>query len=120
MPLALVGQGTPEQTADFVRKLELPYPVLGDPERVAYAAYGLTEAGAREFFKPESGRAYLRSVLSGARQGRVVGNARQLGGAFVVDRGGVVRLAHPSAYPGDHASTEELLATAAEHPEVEG
>jgi len=110
--LLLVGQGTPEETAEFVEKLELPYPVLADDERVAYAAYELIEAGAREFFRPETGRAYLRSVLGGARGGRPVGNVRQLGGAFVIDRAGVVRLAHPSAYPGDHATTEELLAAA--------
>ncbi len=110
--LALVGQGMREETGEFVRKLELPYTVLGDAERRAYRAYGLVEAGAREFFRPETGRAYLRSILSGAGGGRPVGNVRQLGGAFVIDRSGIVRLAHPSAYPGDHAATAELLAAA--------
>ena len=108
LTLALVGQGTRDETAEFVQKLKLPYLVLADDERVAYAAYGLIEAGAREFFRPETGRAYLRSVLSGAGGGKPVGNVRQLGGAFIVDRTGIVRLAHPSAYPGDHATTAAL------------
>lgn len=112
--MAVVGQGTAEEAADFVAKLALPYPVLADAERGAYRAYGLIEAGAREFLRPATGRAYLRSIVSGAGGGRPVGNVRQLGGAFVIDRAGIVRLAHPSAYPGDHATTEELLGAVVE------
>jgi peroxiredoxin len=108
--LVVVGQGTPEQTTAFVRRLGLPYPVLSDPERAAYAAYGLIEGGPKAFLTPAAGRAFLRSLLDGAGGGRVVGNPRELGGAFVVDRAGIVRYAKPAAYAGDHASTGDLLA----------
>jgi len=113
LSLVLVGQGTPAETAEFGRKLDLPYPVLADDDRRAYRAYGLTEAGARQFFRPETARAFVRSLISGAGGGRPVGDVRQLGGAFVVDRAGIVRLAHPSAYPGDHPTTDDLLSAVA-------
>lgn len=114
LDLLMVGMGNPEQSAAFARDLDLPYPVLSDPERAAFHAYGLVEAGPRSLLNPASGAAYARALLGGHRGGKPVGDPRQLGGAFVVDRRGVVRLARPSAYPGDHASPEELLAAAAE------
>ena len=32
LDLLMVGMGTPEQTAAFARELDLPFPVLADPE----------------------------------------------------------------------------------------
>ena len=114
--LVVVGQGTAEQSAEFVGKLGLPYPVLADPDRVAYAAYGLVEGGAKEFLNAATARAYLRSFVSGAGGGRPVGNPRELGGAFVVDRQGTIRLAHAARYAGDHAPSAELLAAVTDLP----
>jgi peroxiredoxin len=114
--LAVVGQGTPEQTVEFVDKLELPYPVLADPKRTAYAAYGLAAGGAKAFLNPASARAVLRSIVSGAGGGRPVGDPRELGGAFVVDRDGRIRLAHPARYAGDTPTVDELLAAVAAVP----
>ena len=114
--LVVVGQGMPKQTDEFARSLQIPYPVLADPERTAYAAYGLVEGGARAFLNPASGRAYLRSFVSGAGGGRPVGNPRELGGAFVVDRSGTVRFAHPARYAGDTPTTGKLLDAVAAVP----
>ncbi len=107
--LAVVGQGNPAQTAAFVAKLKLPYPVLADPERVAYSAYGLIEGGLGALLSPAAGRAYLRSFLSGAGGGPTVGHPRQLPGAFVIDRAGIVRFAQPGRHAGDTPTTDELL-----------
>lgn len=114
LDLLMVGMGTPEQTAAFARELDLPFPVLADPERVAYRAYGLPETSPRAMLRPASGVALARAMLGGHRGGRPVGDPRQLGGAFVIDRQGIVRLSHPSTHLGDHATVEELLAATPE------
>ncbi len=110
LAVAVVGMGTPEQTAAFVREVQAPFPVLSDPERAAYRAYGLVEAGARQFLSPATGKALVGALLRGNRGGVPIGDVRQVGGAFVIGRDGIVRWANPSAYAGDHASPEELIA----------
>lgn len=108
--LVVVGLGSPDQAADFVRKLSLPFPVLADPDRAAYATFGLDEGRPDQFLNPATGRAVLRAVVGGAGGGRVIGNARQLPGAFVIDPTGTVRFAKPALHAADTASTAELLA----------
>lgn len=115
--LAVVGQGTPHQSADFVRALDLPYPVLADPERVAFRAFGLVEGGLGAFANPGAAWAVLRAVGGGAGGGPVVGSVRQLPGAFVVDRGGILRFAKPARHAADTASTDELVAAIAATPD---
>lgn len=111
--VALVGMGSPAESAAFGRDLALPFPVLSDPDRAAYRAFGAIEAGAREFLSPAAGKAMLGAVLRGNRGGRPIGDVRQLGGAWLIDRDGRVVWAKPSAYAGDHASPEELLSAVA-------
>jgi len=114
LAVALVGMGTPEQTDAFVREVGAPFPVLADPDRDAYRAYGLVETGAAQLLSPAAGKAMVGALLRGHRGAKPVGDVRQLGGAFVVDRDGIVRWANPSAYAGDHATPEQLIAAARE------
>lgn len=104
-----VGQGTPKHAADFVAELNLPYPVLADPARRAYATYDLMEGDAKAFLNGETGRAIVRALVGGAGGGRVVGNVRQLPGAFLIDGSGTVRYARPGRHASDTPSSEELL-----------
>ena len=89
---------------------------MADPDRSAYAAYGLIEGGAKEFLNGATARAYLRSFAGGARGGRPIGNPSELGGAFVIDHAGTVVLAHPARYAGDSPTIEDLLAAVAAVP----
>jgi alkyl hydroperoxide reductase subunit AhpC len=114
LAVAVVGMGTPEQTAAFVREVRAPFPILADPDRAAYRAYGLVEAGAGQILSLATGKAVVGALVRGNRGGSPVGDVRQLGGAFVVGRDGTVRWAKPSAFVGDHASPEELIAAARE------
>ena len=109
-----VGQGTAAQTRAFAHHLELPYLLLGDPERTTYAAYGLNIGTLRQLLGPAVIRVHLRGLLRGSRPGRIMGDPRQLPGAFVIDRSGVVRYAKAGKHAGDHASNAELLAAVAE------
>ena len=110
--IAVVGMGTPDEARDVVRGLGLPFTVLLDPARRGYESFGLIEGGASAFLSPKSAGAVARAMLRGNRGGRPIGDTRQLGGAFVIDREGVVRWAAPSHYAGDHASPDTILAAA--------
>ena len=107
--VVLAGQGSAEESAAFARDLRLPFVVLADPERAAYATYGLVEGTLGQLIAPAVTVAALRATLRGARQGPTVGAQRQLPGAFVIDRAGIVRFAKPARHAGDIASAEELL-----------
>ena len=108
--VAVVGMGTPAQTTDFVNELRLPFPVLCDPSRDAYAAYGAIRMGISQMVNPKGAGAILGAVRNGHGGGKVVGDAMQLGGVWVISPNGTVLLARPSAYMGDHPSAEEIIA----------
>jgi hypothetical protein len=56
----------------------------------------------------------VRTLRSGGKvvQGRVIGNAAQLGGSLVIAPDGRVTWSHLSEHAGDNASPEDLLAAA--------
>jgi alkyl hydroperoxide reductase subunit AhpC len=111
--IVMVGMGDPAQTAQFIKELDLPYPVLSDANRAAYRAYKTIEAGAKEFLSPKGATAMIGSMLRGNRGGKPVGNVQQLGGVYVIDQDGMLRWSKPSTYAGDHASVDEIAAAAA-------
>ena len=85
-----------------------PYPLLLDPELRVYRAYGL-ERSVLRVWSPKVLWRYLRLVLAGRRLRPAQGDLYQLGGDFVVDADGIVRLARPSRDPTDRPPVEELL-----------
>ncbi len=107
--LALVGQGTPAESAAFARELELPYAVFADPDRIAFAAYGLMEGGPSAFLHPTAAGRAVRALLRGVGFGRPVGSIWQLPGAFVIDHTGIIRFAKPALHAADIPTTEDLL-----------
>lgn len=110
--LVAVGMGTPDEARAVVRSLDLPFPVLLDPSRRGYEAYGLIEGGAGAFLSPKSAGAVAKALLGGSRGGRPIGDTRQLGGAFLIDREGIIRWASPSRFAGDQVSPDTILAAA--------
>jgi len=108
--LALVTQGEPGETKDFVAKYRWPGETFCDPGRAAYEAYGLGMATLSEAISPGVVVAAGRAALRGAFQGRVHGGeGRQMPGLFIVDTAGVVRYAHPFRHAGDQPTSRELL-----------
>ncbi len=86
-----------------------PYPLLLDSERATYQAYGLGTSFVR-VWSPHVMWHYLKLVLRGQKLLPVQGDPHQLGGDFIVDGDGVVRLAHASKDPVDRPPVEKLLA----------
>jgi len=115
MDLVLIGQATPRQATAFRRKLKLdPIPVLADEERTTYRLAGLRKANVGQLLGPKSALSGVKHGLrSGVVQGRVIGDAAQLGGAVVIAPGGEVLLRQASGHAGDTIDADDLLAVAA-------
>lgn len=80
----------------MISDLELPYPLLVDRSRAAYAAWGLRRAGLlRIWGDPRVWLDYARLILHGERiRGRGL-DTLQLGGDFVVDPAGTIVYSRP-------------------------
>ena len=105
-----ITTGTPADSAAFCREREVPFPCLVDePGEPGYRAFGLAKVGLRRLFGPS----LLEALVTLAKRFREVeipksGDVYQMSGTFVVDGGGIVRLAHPDEHPGDHIANEEV------------
>ncbi len=92
----------------WLQETQSPYPFLVDPERNAYHAYGLQSSVFRSWM-PQNLWFYAKATLQGREKFGKRGDPHQLGGDFIVDSQGIVRLAHPSKEPTDRPSVEKLL-----------
>src|SRR5437763_3436606 len=109
--LVAVSQGRPEVVAAQLRHTPRPFPVLSDPGRAAYKAFGLERGGWAMFLKPRALVRYLGLMARGWRPRLPVGgeDVRQLGGDFVLDRNRRLVFAHRSADPADRPAAEVVV-----------
>ena len=109
----LVAHQDPElMMSQMLRDLALPFVLLVDPQRQAYARWGLGEATYRVFLVPSLYAAILKMVL---RRPPPLGEApesRQMGGDFVVDRTGRLAFVNRMRSLHDRAPVTDLLAAA--------
>ena len=101
-----VGFDAPDR---MLRGIDFPWPVLVDRERVAYRDYGLGRAPLSYALRLGWLPGYVRKLLSGDPLTRPGLDMMQLGGDFVIDREGVVVLAHPSRHFEDREPVGALL-----------
>ena len=109
--LVLIGQASPRQAEAFRRKTKIDLPVLADEDRRTYKLMKLPRATVSQLLGPKS---VLSGVKHGARsgvmQGRIIGDAAQLGGAFVIGPGDEVLFEQRSENAGDTIEPADLLA----------
>ena len=87
-----------------------PFPLLLDPSRETYQAYGLGSTFIR-LLTPQVLVYYLRGFLSGSRiHLSPRGDPRQLGGDFLVDARGRLLYRNISRHPADRPRIIDLLA----------
>ena len=108
--VALVTFTRQRNVRGYRNRFGIPYPVLGDEERVAYRAYGLGRGPWWRVWGPATVRAYARLVRRGARLERPKEDTAQLGGDFVVDREGRLAYVYRSTGPADRPAVEDLVA----------
>lgn len=102
-----VGFDSPER---MVRGLDFPWPVLVDRERAAYRSFGLGRAPLTQLLTLGWVPGYVRKLFRGDPLKRPGLDVLQLGGDFVIDRDGLVVLAHPSAHFEDREPVGALVA----------
>jgi len=101
--------GTPEETAAFRAKLSVPFLLSADPEQTAYGAFGLDKGSVSQVMGPRTWLPLMRGMVRGG-QGKPTGDIWQMPGTFVVDRQGIVRMAHYPEIQTDRATNKELIA----------
>ena len=104
----VVTMGTPELTAVFRTKLDLQFVLLADARREAYQAYGLERGAPSQVIGPRTWLPLLKATFR-AGAGKPVGDVRQMPGAFVIDRQGIVRYAYYPRRQTDRPSSDELV-----------
>jgi peroxiredoxin len=85
------------------------FPVLLDRERTIYHTYGLERSLFRAWNLKTLWR-YVQLMRAGRRWHGIQGDSIQLGGDFIVDPSGIVRLAYRSHDPADRPAVPDLLA----------
>ena len=104
-----IGFARPELLRELASELSLPFPILRDPDFGAYRVFGLRRGSFREVYGPGTVWTYIRLLLRGRRLRPTTADRFQLGGDFIIDGQGAIRLAHPSRNPSDRASVSRLL-----------
>ncbi len=106
-----ITQASPALLRKFLGRNPQPFPVVGDPDRVAYRAFGLERTSWHTFLKPSVIWGYLRLKFRGVgiKLPTMQEDVLQLGGDFLLDRGGTVVWKFTSADPTARPGVEELL-----------
>lgn len=107
----IVTQARPDILAGFLKRYPQPVPVVGDPERVAYRAFGLERTGWWTFFRPGVVWRYLKHMLRIRLRAPYDGeDVRQLGGDFILNWRGEMLYAYRDPDPTRRPTVDELLA----------
>jgi peroxiredoxin len=89
--------------------MQLTFPLLSDPEKDAYRAYGLSSGKLRRIFGPGTIWAYVKLLAKGQMYHFRRSDFLQLGGDFVIDAAGVVRYEYRSGAPHDRPPVEQMI-----------
>src|SRR3954452_3415585 len=109
----MIGQATPKHAAHFQRRYAPDVDVFADESRGSYKAMGIPRGSAAQLVGPKSVmKGLTRGVTSGSLtlQGRVIGDAAQLGATFIVLPSGQIAWSHISKDAADNAEVEDVLA----------
>jgi hypothetical protein len=95
---------------DFQRREPLPFPLLRDPRRAAYRAFGFERRSLATVWGPRTLWYYVRRLLQGQRLPLTRGDPYQLGGDVVVRAGHRAGWRYPSAHPADRPRVASIMA----------
>jgi|SRR5579883_907389 len=106
-----VAQADPIRLASWVSTTPLPFPLVSDPDRVAYRTFALRRVGWGHFFRPGVIGEYLRLMIRGQQLRKPLPgeDVLQLGGDFVLDRSRRLIVSRPSRVATDRPTVEEIL-----------
>lgn len=105
----IVGMGTQTQTEEFKRQFKVPYPMVCDPDKRIYQAFGIGQVSLLDALNPGVAIKGLSAMAKGHRIGVPKGDVRQLSGVFIIDTDGYIRYCHYAKNPADHPEVDEIL-----------
>ncbi len=112
LDLAVITQGTPESAALFAQEFAPDLLVLADPERKAYAAYGLERGN---LFQTFLNRKVWVAISRARKKGYAVEppppgqDAMQMSGTFIISTSGHIELPYYYDHIADHPPLDLLL-----------
>lgn len=112
--LAAVTFATAEELPAHRMHLELPFPMLADPDRETYRQFDLGRGALRDIWSLGTMTMYARLLRQGRRLRRPTQDTRQLGGDFVIDPQGRLAAAFRPASPDDRPAIESLIEAVAD------
>jgi hypothetical protein len=107
--VVLVGMGSPEETASFKERFDIPFPMIADPDKKLYETFELDRISPVGFLSPTLFLKGLSAMTRGHTPGLPQGDVRQLPGVFIVDTGGNIIYSHYARSPSDHPDSGALL-----------
>lgn len=112
--VVLIGLGKPDKAQRFKDEMGTLFPVLCDPQKASYAAYGLQ---AMNIFRQTTPREITALLADRSKAGGTIISLQedmmQLGGTFVIDCSGTIRFAHRGIRIGERPTIAALLDAAA-------
>jgi len=96
--VAVVTFSPVERLAEYRSYLDLPFPVLTDPDRAVYSMFGFVRGRIRDVWSLATISGYVRLLREGRRMRRPTEDTLQLGGDAVIGRDG--RLLYIARPPG--------------------
>lgn len=111
----VVSQAKPRILEMYERRQPRSVPVVCDPERAAYRAFGLERTTLGTFLRPKVLWGYFRGMFrgQGVKKPYEGEDVLQLGGDFILNRARRVVFSYPSADPTDRPSIESIIAAVA-------
>jgi peroxiredoxin len=108
----VIGNGTPDEAHQFAELLQTDdLPILSDQRRVTYRAMGFRRSMMATMMNPATWLRGLQIALK-HRQGKLMGDPWQLGGAAVIRPDGSEVWRYVSESSGDHPTIAALTAAA--------
>lgn len=110
--IVMIGPGTSVEAGAFRTEQQLDNPVLANPGREVYRAFGLGEARVQSLLSPQVLAGGVRAAIKGYLPKRSAGAPLQLQGQFLIDRDGIIRSGDRPTRMSDNPSARTLLAHA--------
>jgi len=93
----------------YVEDTGISWPVLVDPLREIYRAYGMERGKWWQIYGPPTLWLYFKLAVRGRKALPATGDPNQLGGDILIDPEGIVRLHHVGSGPADRPTVAHLL-----------
>jgi hypothetical protein len=107
--IAVVTFAAARDLGAYRRNLDLPFPVLADPNREVYRAFGVGRGSLRRVFGVGTMRLYRRLMAEGYQARAPVQDMLQLGGDFVIAPDGTLAAGFWPQSPDDRPTVEQLI-----------